>query len=125
MTFWNTIDNNFIVSVYTSRVIFLIKLRHDGMLFFIHLFILPFLPQDEINGWTSIKPSVQELKKKKTGCAKDKAYLAARSPWSYSLISVWLSIKQIMIYFPLANISWYVCRRYLQNDSYSLGYNGL
>ena len=45
MTYSKAIDNNFVFSIFASRVILVINLGHDGVQFITNLFIPPFLPQ--------------------------------------------------------------------------------
>ena len=109
MTYSKAIDNNFIFSICASWVILLINLGHDGVQFIIHLFIPPFLPQRRDKWLNFIKTSVHGISKF-SGCAFDKASFAARSAFSFPLISLWLGIQQNVRYLLPDNILWHVCK---------------
>ena len=65
--------------------------------------------KDAIKGWIFIKTSVHGSSKF-SGCALDKASLAARSASSFPLISLWPGSQQNVINLPLDNISWHACK---------------
>ena len=109
MTYSKAIDNNFVFSIFASRVILVINLGHDGVQFITNLFIPPFLPQ----GWDKrldLNKTSVHGSSKCVGCAFDKAYFAARSACSFPVISRWLGIQQNVMNLPLDNIFWHVCK---------------
>ena len=109
MTYSKAININFIFSICASRVILLINLGHDGVQFVTNLFIPPFLLQ-RWNKWLNLyKKTSVHGSSKCVGCVVDKASFAARSAWSFPVISLWLGIQQSVIDLPLDNISWHAC----------------
>ena len=112
MTYSKPINNNFIFSICTSRVILLIHFGHDGVQFITNLFSHRSCHKDETNGWICIKTSVHGSSKCEGG-AFDKASFAARSAFSFPVISLWLGIQQNVINLPLNDISWHVCKTLL------------
>ena len=109
MTYSKTINNNFIFSICTARVILLINLGHDGVQFVINLFIPPFLPQ-RWDKWLNLHKSICTWSSKCVGCAFDKASFAAQSASSFPLISRWLGIQQNVMNLALDSIFWHVCK---------------
>ena len=107
MTYSKAINNNFIFFICASRVILLIDLGHDGVLFATNLFIPPFLPQ-RWDKWLNLhKKTSVHGSSKCVGCAFDKASFAPRSACSFPVISLWIGIQQNIINVPLYNSSWY------------------
>ena len=109
MTYSKAINNNFIFSICASRVILLINLGHDGIQFIIHLFIPPFLPQRR-DKWLNFHKNICTRNIKNLRLCFDKASFAARSAFSFPLISLWPGIQQNVIYLLPDNILWHVCK---------------
>ena len=114
MTYSKAINNNFIFSICTSRVILVIDLRHDGVQIVTNLFIPPFLPQ-RWDKWLNLhkKKTYVHGSSKCEGSALDKASFAVRPACSFPVISLWLGIQQNVINLPLNDISWHVCKTLL------------